>query len=272
MCSMPYPDRPDGDELNTPVLHWREGGIGYLRFNRPRSLNAIDVPMAQAFASAIDRLAEDAALRVLVISAEGRAFQAGGDIAAMRADPVAVAPQLFGGMHAGLARLATMDAPVIASVHGAVAGGGFGLVLACDLVVAAEDTRFAIAYPAIGASADCGTTWALPRLVGLRQALQIALLAEPIDAATALRLGLVNEVVRAEQLAPRTQALADRLAAGPTRAYGRLKALLRSSSERSFMGQLEAEAQAFLACAGSADFAEGLSAFLEKRSPRFSGR
>ncbi|MEJ8821199.1 enoyl-CoA hydratase-related protein [Variovorax humicola] len=265
---MTYPDRGGADE---PVLSWRSPeGVAHIRFNRPGSLNAIDVAMAKGFRSACQQISEDPQARVVVVSGEGRAFMAGGDLGAMRDDPQATAQALIEGMHGGIRILARLAAPVIASLHGAVAGGGLGLALACDLGIAAEGTRFNLAYPKIGASSDCATSWALPRLVGLRQALEIALLCEPVDANEALRLGLVNRVVPAASLQAETEAMAQRLARGPREAQGRLKRLLRESLERTLEDQLDAEAASFVACAGTPDFTEGVTAFLEKRAPRFA--
>ncbi|MDP3519309.1 MAG: enoyl-CoA hydratase-related protein [Hydrogenophaga sp.] len=255
-----------------PLRCWREGGIAHLRFNRPQAMNAIDLPMAQAFHQACRQISDDPAVQVLVLSGEGRAFMAGGDLQSMAADPTAVAAELIGEMHAGIELLADLPAPVIASVHGAVAGGGLGLALACDLIVAAEGTRFNLAYTRIGTSSDCGTSWGLPRWVGLRKALEIALLCEPFDAAEALRLGMINRVVPADALAEHTLALARQLEASAPLALGRLKRLMRQSDQNDLHTQLQAEARDFVACAGTADFAEGVSAFLAKRPARFSGR
>jgi 2-(1,2-epoxy-1,2-dihydrophenyl)acetyl-CoA isomerase len=266
---MAYPDR--SDETGTRVLCWREGAVAQIRFNRPRALNAIDVPMAQGFNAACQAIAADPLVRAVHISAEGSAFMAGGDLAAMRADPVPVARELIAGMHSGLLLLANLRAPVVASVQGAVFGGGLGLVLGCDLVVAAEGTRFGIAYPLIGASSDCSTSWGLVQVLGLRKAMELALLADAIDAAEALRLGLVNRVVPAEALHAEGERLAQRLAAGPTQALGQLKRLLRAAAQNDLPTHLDAEAQAFLACAQTADFTEGVSAFLDKRKPLFKG-
>lgn len=267
---MSYPQRdPVG---RSPVLHWREGGVAHLRFNRPEALNAIDPAMAQAFLRACQDIAQDGAVRAVLVSAEGRNFMAGGDLAAMRPDPVAVADALIEGMHGGIRLLAAMEAPVLASVQGAVAGGGLGLVLGCDLVVAADDANFKVAYPLIGASADCSTSWSLPRLVGFHKAMELALLSEPFDALEALSLGIVNRVVPATRLAAEAARLSQQLADGPTKAYGRLKSLIRASFDRDLHAQLDAEADAFRACAADEDFKEGLDAFLGKRSPTFRGR
>jgi len=267
---MTYPDKQAN--ATTPAMCWREDGIAHIRFNRPAALNAIDVPMAQAFFDSCRRIADDAEVRVVVVSGEGRAFMAGGDIAAMKDDPQAVAKELIAGMHGGIELLASLPVPVIASVHGAVAGGGLGLALACDLGIAAEGTRFNLAYPKLGTSSDCATSWALPRLLGLRKALEIAWLSEPIDAQEALRLGLVNRVVPADQLLQATHAMARKLADGPREALGRLKRLIRDSAQRDLRTQLDAEADAFMACAATPDFAEGINAFLEKRPAQFGQR
>ncbi|CAG4918950.1 enoyl-CoA hydratase/isomerase family protein [Paraburkholderia gardini] len=256
---------------NSPLLSWRDGAIAHLRFNRPAALNAIDLATAQAFRSACEVLAEDREVRAVVISGAGRAFIAGGDVASLREDPVANAQKGIALVHAGVSILAALEAPVIASVHGAVAGGGLGIMLGCDLTIAAEGTRFSLAYPNLGASCDCSTSWVLPRVVGLRKALEIALLDGMFDADEALRLGVVNRVVPADRLEQEAGALAARLASGPTRALGQLKRLMCDSFERSFDEQLAAEAEAFVQCASTADFREGVGAFVEKRTPCFRG-
>jgi len=255
-----------------PLRYWVEEGVAHIRFNRPAVLNAIDVPMANGFLQACQAVSQDKEVRVVVLSGEGRAFIAGGDLAAMKADPVDTAQALIGPMHGGIALLAAMDAPVLASLHGAVAGGGLGVALAADLAIAAEGTRFNLAYVNIGASSDCSTSWALPRLVGMRKAMEIALLGETFDAAEALRIGLVNRVVPAAALQEETGKLARRLADGPPLALGRLKRLIRDSLGRGLQEQLDAEASGFAACAATADFAEGVAAFFDKRPARYQGR
>jgi 2-(1,2-epoxy-1,2-dihydrophenyl)acetyl-CoA isomerase len=258
--------------MNEPLRYWRDGAIAHIRFNRPEVLNAIDIPTANGFLAGCKAIAADPEVRVVVISGEGRAFIAGGDLAAMRGAPVETAQALIKPMHAGIAILASINAPVLASLHGAVAGGGLGVALACDLAIAAEGTRFNLAYPNIGTSSDCSTSWALPRLVGMRKAMEIALLGETFDAAEALRLNLVNRVVPAADLQAETQKLAQRLADGPPLALGRLKRLVRESFDRDLQAQLDAEAEGFASCAATADFAEGVAAFFEKRPAHYQGR
>ena len=254
------------------ILIARENGVTTLSVNRPAALNALDVPTANAFLAACQSLASDPELRVVVLRGEGKGFGAGGDVAALQADPTATANELIGSLHEAVLLLTGLDAPVIASLHGVVAGGSLSLAMACDLAIAAESTRFNLAYANLGASCDLSGSWHLPRLVGLRNAMQIALLSDTFNAAEALRLGLVNRVVPDAQLQDESHALALRLATGPTRAYGHMKRLLRQSFNRDLPTQLGAEREAFNACTRSADFAEGVDAFRARRRPVFSGR
>lgn len=268
---MTYPEKPSGADAGAPVLHWREGAVAHIRFNRPKALNAINGAMAQGFLHACQTIAADPAVRVLCLAGEGRAFMAGGDLAEMREDAVGSSQKLIAGMHGGIRLLAALRAPVVAQVHGAVAGGGLGLMLACDLVVAAEGTRFGVAYPLIGASCDCSTSWGLPRVVGLRKATELAMLGDTIEAGEALRLGLINRVVPQERLAAEADGIVQRLATGPTVALARLKTLLRTSLDHDLDTHLDAEAAGFTACAATADFREGVDAFLDKRAAKFTG-
>lgn len=250
----------------------RNGAVATLVVNRPAAQNALDVPTALAFHSACEALAAEPGVRAVILRGEGRSFGVGGDLAAMQGDALKVAGQLIDAMHASVKILTSLDAPVIASLQGAVAGGSMSLACACDLAIAAEGTTFNLAYPRIGASCDLSSSWHLPRLVGLRQALQIALLSESFDAADALRLGLINRVVPAADLAEESMKLAQRLAAGPTMAYGRLKRLFRQSFETDLASQLDAESEAFRASTQTHDFSEGLTAFFGKRPAVFEGR
>ncbi|SEA00540.1 enoyl-CoA hydratase/isomerase family protein [Acidovorax soli] len=257
---------------NTPLIVTRQGAIVTLQFNRPEALNALDLPMAQALLAAVQAIAADTGVRAVVLKGAGRAFIAGGDLATLHANPAQGARDLLAPLNATLQLLQQIDAPVIAQVHGAAAGGGLSLMLMCDFVLAADGTKFNLAYINLGTSCDVGGSWALPRLVGLRHALEIALLGDAFTADDALRLGLVNRVVPAPELDRTTQAFAERLANGPTKAYGQMRRLLRTSFDRDLGAQLAAEAQSFDTCAHTADMREGLQAFFDKRKPRFQGR
>ncbi len=254
------------------VRYRLEGGVAHVRFHRAAQRNAIDLQLAAEFLATCRALLNDREVRAVCLSGEGKAFMVGGDLAAMRGNARSVAEQLMTDMHAGLRLLAQLQAPVVASVHGAVAGGGLGVMLAADIVIAADNTRLSFAYPGIGASCDCSTSWALPRKVGLNKALEFALLGQTLDASEALQMGLVNRVVPANELEAETRQLVERLAAGPTRSYGQIRRLMRSSFDHSLDQQLDAEAAGFLACADTADFAEGVEAFFHKRAPVFTGQ
>ena len=263
---------PSAPSPQQPLLLERNGAIATLRFNRPETLNAIDVPMANAFLTAVQSIAADPGVRAVVLRGNGRGFMAGGDLATLRADPMQGAIDILTPLNAALQLLAQMNAPVIAQVHGAAAGAGLSLVLMADYVIAAEGTRFNLAYINLGTSCDVGASWALPRIVGVRQALEIALLGEAFTADDALRLGLVNRVVPSAELDSTTAALAQRLANGPTLAYGAMKRLMRASFDRDLDAQLMAETAAFAGCAATQDMRTGIEAFFSKIPASFEGR
>lgn len=255
----------------SPILFSVDGPIARISFNRPAVLNAIDRQMAEAFLAAIEEIAASSSVRVVLLRGEGRAFMAGGDLLSLQAEPVHAGAELIDPLHAAIRLMTAMHQPVLASVHGAVAGAGLSLMLAADLAIAAEGTTFTNAYSKIGASPDVSGSWHLPRVVGLRKAMEMTLLADTIDAATALQLNMLNRLVPAAALEAETASLLDRLAGGPTFAYGQIKQLMRSSHDHSLSEQLDAERAAFLACTGSNDFAEGLVAFFGKRKPDYRG-
>jgi len=259
---------------DSPVKLERDGLVAHLRFNRPLRLNAISQELADALADACGRIAAEGTARAVLLSGEGRGFMAGGDISAFHAaggNAPAVVDAIIAKVHAAVRILTSLPVPVVAAVHGPVAGAGLSMMLAADVIIAAEESRFVLAYPRIGASPDGGATWALPRVLGLRRALGFALLGEELTTDEALALGLINKVVPAVLLMDQGKELAHRLANGPTLAFGRTKALLRASLDRDLPDQLEAERAAFIAGAGTRDFHEGVAAFLEKRPARFMG-
>ena len=234
--------------------------------------HSVPAPLPGCGHAAVQSIAADPGVRAVVLRGNGRGFMAGGDLATLRADPVQGAIDILTPLNAALELLTQMNAPVIAKVHGAAAGAGLSLVLMADYVIAAEGTRFNLAYINLGTSCDVGASWALPRIVGVRQALEIALLGDAFNADDALRLGLINRMVPAAELESSTTALAQRLASGPTLAYGAMKRLMRESMERTLPEQLAAEKDAFVQCAGTEDFRAGVEAFHQRQSAQFVGR
>lgn len=262
--------------MSAPVLVERDGFVATLTLNRPEALNALDPAMMDALVSESAALASDGSVRCVVVRGAGKHFMAGGDIRhfASRLD---LAPEerrrdfssVIGRLHAAIENFHRMPHPVVASVHGAVAGFGMSLMCACDLALAADDAYFTAAYRHIGLTPDGGLSFALPRLVGSKKAMEILLLGERFGADEALRLGLVNRVVPGPDLARETAVLVAALVAGPVLATRNGKRLLRQSLSQPLSVQLDAEAMSFSACAASSDFVEGVRAFLEKRAPRF---
>jgi 2-(1,2-epoxy-1,2-dihydrophenyl)acetyl-CoA isomerase len=260
--------------MNETLLYEVVGSVAAITLNRPQVLNALDADMIVRLRAACERAQHDAAARVIVLRGNGPAFLAGGDVAALHANLShlpGMVEKLAGELHQAIMALRSAAKPVVASVHGAVAGAGISLLAAADLALAAAGTKFTLAYSKIAASPDGGSTWFLPRLVGSRKTLELALLADSFDADTALAMGLVNRVVAAPQLAVETDDYVQRLANGPTVAYAETKALIHRSFERPLEAQLAAEAQAFARCASTRDLAEGVTAFVEKRKPNFEG-
>ena len=256
------------------VLTASAGGVSTITLNRPKALNALDRSLTSGLRDAVFAAEQDASVRCLVIRG-GEHFMAGGDLKWFNELVRSRAPAenriqfeaLVHEVHGLIVSLRRMPKPVVAAVSGAAAGFGMSLMMACDLVIAADDAYFSLAYTLIGATPDGGSTFALPRVVGAKKAMEIALLGERFDAATAVRLGLVNRVVPRASLDQETAKLAARLAAGPTAVYARTKALLNSSLNATLDTQLQREAEAFAQSASEPDFAEGLRAFIEKRKP-----
>lgn len=252
-------------------------GVLTITMNWPDRLNVLGGEMVDGLAEAFDRARRDSDVRCVVFQGAGRHFCAGGDIRLMRdwaAMPADARREQFRSFisrfHVVVSGMQELPKPVIASLHGAVAGAGLSLAMDSDLAVAADDAVFTLAYIRIGASPDGGGTYSLPRIVGLKKAMEIAMLGDRFDAGTALSLGLVNRVVPAEERERETRALAARLARGPAAALGRTKALLHASLTSDPIAQLDREKESFAHCAAIDDFVEGLNAFMEKRTPAFT--
>ena len=248
------------------ILLKAENGIAEIRLNRPQVLNALNEDLARRFADALLALKGDRAIRAVLIRGEGRGFCAGGDVATFSTAPDAL-DRLIRQFHRVVELLTSLPMPTVAVLHGAVAGAGLSLSLACDFAIAADTAKFTLAYAKLGATPDGGSTWSLPRLVGIRKAMEIAFLSEVFSAEEALRLGLVTRVVPAAAVHDEGVAFARRLADGPTTAFGRTKQLIYKSFEADLEQQLEAERALLVASQETSDFKEGIAAFLGKRPP-----
>lgn len=258
--------------MSSPVLLDRQGGVSLLTLNRPDRANVIDAESSEALMAAVDELAGDAAVRVVLIRARGPHFCAGGNIHELARAGGGLAAQLDARLpmlHRAIHRLATLEVPVISALNGPVGGGGIGLALTADIVVAADSMKLRGGYSAIGLTPDVGTSWLLARRVGEARATEIFLTNEALSAHRCLQLGIVSEVVPAAQLEGRTLQLAEALAKAATRTLGRTKRLLRGVLQRSLGDQLALEKDLMVESARGTEAAEGVSAFIDRRTPDF---
>ena len=253
-----------------------EAGVLTLTLNRPEKLNAFNPEMHQALREGLERAADDAAVRAVVLTGAGRGFCAGQDLSERDvrpgAAPIDLSVSLGSHYNPLVRRLRALPKPIVCAVNGIAAGAGANIALACDIVIASRSARFVQAFSRIGLVPDSGGTYFLPRLVGTARATALALLAESLSAEQAEQWGLIWKAVDDERLAEETAALARRLAHGPTRGYGLLKKALQASSGNSLDAQLDLERDLQREAGLSEDYREGVSAFKEKREPRFSGK
>jgi 2-(1,2-epoxy-1,2-dihydrophenyl)acetyl-CoA isomerase len=256
--------------LPTLRLEFREH-VAHLTLSRAEAANTINLQLGREFLAAAFAIEAATDVRAVLILAEGKNFCFGGDLKGMMGSGRQVGAylsELTTNLHAGLAHLARLNAPVIAAVNGTAAGAGLGLVLAADLAIAARSAKFAPAYTGVGLSPDAGCTFLLPRAVGYKRAMELLLTNRVLDAKEALEWGIVNQVVEDERLAETATDLAARLAAGPTGAFGAVKRLL-AEAEPGLEAQLGRESRSIAARGSTAEGREGIAAFLEKRRPKY---
>jgi 2-(1,2-epoxy-1,2-dihydrophenyl)acetyl-CoA isomerase len=259
------------------LLDLEVGGLAHLRLNRPEASNAMDLALLRALHEALIRCQRESRLRALLVTGEGRNFCAGGDVHAFASQQGERLPEYVREATAWLqiaaSALMRLPAPVIAAVQGfAAGGGGFGLVCASDLVLAAESAKFLLGATRVGMAPDAGGSVTLARIVGLRRAMEIALTNPTIGAAEALEIGLVNRVVPDDVLLDEALALGRALAAAPTAALAATKRLIWDGLGAVVEARLPEEARTVTELSGTADAREGLAAVIEKRVPRFVGR
>jgi 2-(1,2-epoxy-1,2-dihydrophenyl)acetyl-CoA isomerase len=254
----------------------RQGAATWLTLNRPEALNALDAATKEALVAALGEAADDPAVRAVALTGGGRAFCVGQDLRELeQAYREGQAPDVGDALerhYAPICRLlAEMPKPTVAVLNGLAAGAGVSLALACDLRLASSAARFRLAFSGIALIPDAGSTWHLPRVVGLSRAMEIALLGDWVEADQALRFGLVNRVWPAEEFERQAAEAVAGLAAGPTLAFARTKTLFRDHLEVGLAEALAGEAKAQVASGQTSDHLEGVSAFLEKRQARFQG-
>ncbi len=250
-------------------------GIATIALNRPEAYNAINVQMASELLDATIQVDEDPAVRCVVVTGTGKAFCAGGDVREFH-DQIshigAHLKHLTGPLHSAISHIARMHKPVVAAVNGVVAGGGFGLMLACDLSYAVETATLTMAYSRIAANPDASSTFWLPRIVGIRRSLELTYLNRNLTAREALSWGLLNGVIQADKFPAEVYAVASQLAKGPTLAYARSKKLFYISANETLETQMENEAREIAESGKTDDFREGILAFMKKRAPTFQGK
>jgi 2-(1,2-epoxy-1,2-dihydrophenyl)acetyl-CoA isomerase len=259
--------------MTQAVLYEAKGAVAHVTLNRPEQMNAMNIDLIDGLAVAMEK-ARAPEIRAVVLKANGRCFCAGGDIRAFNQfiDQGTTIPEAMPDrLHEMVETMRNLEKPILASVHGAAAGAGAPLALACDLVIASEDAIFNFAYARIGLSPDGSSTYFLPRHVGMKKAAEIFMMLPTYAAKEAMDLGLINWVVPSSDLASKTDSIAQQLSQGPTAAFGRLKKLLNATYDNTLHDQLALETRHICDSSTTADFREGIKAFLSKKTPKFVG-
>jgi 2-(1,2-epoxy-1,2-dihydrophenyl)acetyl-CoA isomerase len=257
------------------ILFEVKDNIAQITLNRPEAANALNIDMSKDLMHAALQCSEDSSIRAVIITGAGRMFCGGGDLKSFAAHDENLAyhlKEVTTYLHAAVSRFTRMDAPVIAAVNGTAAGAGMSLVCSCDLVLAAESAKFTMAYTRVGLTPDGSSTYFLPRIVGLKRALELTLTNRLLSAQEAQEWGIVTKVVPDIKLQAEADGLAAQLASAATGALGSAKRLLHGGWSETLETQMEVESQAIAARAHTADGREGIAAFLEKRAAKFTGR
>jgi 2-(1,2-epoxy-1,2-dihydrophenyl)acetyl-CoA isomerase len=259
------------------VLYSLENSIATIQMNRPDALNALSLQLGKDLAAAVRQAVADDA-RAVILTGSGRAFCSGGDLREMRAmgesegSIEAFLDEPLKALHEVIALIRETPIPFIAAVNGVCAGAGTNFALACDMVLASDDASFNEAFVRIGLSPDCGGSFFLPHAVGEKLAAEMLMTGSTVSAQRAAEIGMINRVVPLPELMSEANSLAGKLAAGPTAAIARVKKMLNANFSNDLTAQLKLEADCQVESGQSPDFKEGVSAFFEKRAPRFTGK
>ncbi len=258
------------------LLVQQDGGVLTITMNRPEVLNAVSEPMLEGLGEILEEAAQDASVRCIILTGAGRAFGAGADLRGFAAGDASGAPRKVSEHLQKYYRIVrairNMPKPVIAAVRGVAAGASCNLALACDMRIASEDARFIEAFARIGLIPDAGGGFFLPRLIGYGKALEMAMLADEVSGPEAARLGLANKCVPLAEFEETVQKFAQRLAKGPTRAYGLMKELMNAAVSSDLETTLQLEGELQDQAITTADHREGVTAFLQKRPAEFTGK
>ena len=251
----------------------RTEAVGRITMNRPESNNSINPGMSEELHEAAIELVEDESIRCIVLTGTGKTFTTGADLGVLSADAedAALIRSMAHQLHGTVSQLHRAPKPVVCGVNGVSAGGGIGLGVCGDIVLIAESARLEFAYPRIALSGDGGSTYLLPRLVGMRTAQEIAFRDEPIGAEEAVDIGLATEVIADDEFEARLTEEAERLASGPTKSYAATKGLLRKSFDNSLNEQLAEEGDTIAGLTDTEDFSRGHAAFNSDEEPEFTG-
>lgn len=258
--------------MDTTIVVAKTAGICTITFNRPEVFNSFHQAMGRAFQRALDDAARDESVRCVVITGAGKAFCAGQDLKEVTApdapDFTEIVEQTY---NESVRRIRSMEKPVIGAINGVAAGAGANIALACDLTIARNSVSFIQAFSKIGLIPDSGGTWMLPRLVGMQRAAALAFLGEKLSAEEAVRMGLIYQAVSDDGFEAAVSNLAQRLASMPTRGLGLTKKAFNLGWDADLSSHLTTERDLQMEASQTRDYAEGVAAFLEKRSPTFTG-
>jgi 2-(1,2-epoxy-1,2-dihydrophenyl)acetyl-CoA isomerase len=264
------------DPRTQPLLVTTEGGIAWVRLNRPEAMNSLNNDLKDALVHALERVAEDPAVRCVVLTGSGRAFCVGQDLkehVQSLSDPTSnLATTVEEHYNRIVMLLATMNKPVVAALNGVAAGAGMSFALACDFRIAVDTASMTTAFAGIALSCDSGASWSLPRLVGTAKAKELLMLPRSVPAAEALELGLLTQVVSVEQFEDAVRELATTLAEGPTLAYGSIRRVIAHSAANTLEDSLALEGQYMGLTGQSGDHRIAVDAFLAKEKPAYTGQ